>query len=497
MLDHALLSAIIFTPGAVALALVFTPRRAETLSRVAGLLASLVTLALALLAWSRFDGANPDFQLVEVRTWLPTLGITYRLGVDGIALVLVLLTAFLQPLVFIATWSTIHDKVKGYITAMLLLESGILGAFLATDLFLFYIFWEVMLIPMYLIIGVWGGERRIYAAVKFVLFTLSGSVLMLVAILVLGWHLHGVTGTWSFAYEDFLHSPLPLGSGFWGNPQLLAFAAFALAFAIKVPVFPLHTWLPDAHVEAPTGGSIVLAGVLLKLGTFGLLRFGKPLFPTAWEQATPLFIALAVIGVVYGSLVAWAQRDIKKLVAYSSVAHMGFIVLGLFAGGVAATQGALLQMINHGLSTGALFMLVGVIYDRRHTRLIEDFGGLAKVMPLYTGAFMIATLSAIGLPGLNGFVGEFLILTGSWSTHPVAVAIAASGVVLGAIYMLSLVEKVFWNALTNPDNAHLADMTPREILAFAPLAVMMVWIGVHPATFLALSEAAVRRIIGG
>jgi NADH-quinone oxidoreductase subunit M len=497
-MEGSLLSLLIFTPGAAAVALLLlVPREAERAHRWVSLLASLVTLGLALAAWSRFDAADPSFQLVETRTWLPQLGIAYRLGIDGIALVLVLLTALLQPLVFISSWSSITNKVKGYVVSMLLLETGVLGAFLATDLFLFYVFWELMLVPMYFIIGVWGGERRIYAAVKFVLFTLAGSLLMLVGILYLGYLAHAQTGAWSFALEDMRRLAIPMGEGFWHSPQLLLFAAFALAFSVKVPVWPLHTWLPDAHVEAPTGGSVILAGILLKLGTFGLLRFNRTLFPEAWERATPLFLTLAVIAIIYGALVSWAQKDIKKLVAYSSVSHMGFIILGMFAGTVASTQGALLQMVNHGLSTGALFLLVGMIYDRRHTRLIEDYGGLAKVMPLYTGAFLIATLSSIGLPGLNGFVGEFLILTGAFAATPTAVILGATGIVLGAVYMLSLVERVFWNELRHDENRQLADMSVREVLAFAPLAVFMVWIGVSPGTFLGLSEAAVRALVGG
>ncbi len=496
--QEILLSALTLTPGVVGvLLLLFVPRGAVSLHRWASLLASLVSLALALVVWSRFDAANAAFQLVEARPWLPAYGIFYRLGVDGISLLLVLLTTLLQPLVFISSWHAITERVKGYVVAMLLLETGMIGAFLATDLFLFYVFWELMLLPMYFIIGVWGGERRVYAAVKFVLFTLAGSLLMLVGIIYLSWLHHAQFGTWSFAYDDMRRLVIPMGQGFWHSPQLLLFAAFALAFAIKVPIWPLHTWLPDAHVEAPTGGSIILAGVLLKLGTFGLLRFNRVLFPEAWEKAAPLFIVLSVIAIIYGALVSWAQKDIKKLVAYSSVSHMGFIVLGLFASGVAATQGALIQMVNHGLSTGALFMLVGVIYERRHTRLIEDFGGLAAVMPYYTGAFLLTTLASIGLPGLNGFVGEFLILAGSYRTHPVAVALAATGIVLGAVYMLSLVQRVFWNALTNPENEKLADLAAHEVVAFAPLAICMIWIGVHPRTFLSLSEAAVARLIGG
>ena len=496
-MDGSLLSLLIFTPAAAAVVLLLlVPRDAERVHRWVSLLASLAALGLALVAWSRFDPADPSFQLVESRTWLPQIGIGYRLGMDGIALVLVLLTVLLQPLVFISSWSSITSKVKGYVVSMLLLETGVLGAFLATDLFLFYVFWELMLVPMYFIIGVWGGERRIYAAVKFVLFTLAGSLLMLVGILYLGFLAHAQTGAWTFAFEDMRRLAIPMGEGFWHSPQLLLFAAFALAFSVKVPVFPLHTWLPDAHVEAPTGGSVILAGILLKLGTFGLLRFNRTLFPEAWDKATPLFLTLAVIAIIYGALVSWAQKDMKKLVAYSSVSHMGFIILGLFAGTVASTQGALLQMVNHGLSTGALFLLVGVVYERRHTRMIADYGGIAGIVPAYTGIFLLVTLSSIGLPGLNGFIGEFLILAGSWRVFPAAVVFAGLGIIIGAVYMLWMFQRVFWNPLSHDENRTLTDLNLREVLALAPLVVLIVWIGVHPTTFLSPMEAAVRSLLG-
>jgi len=498
VLSEHLLSTVTLLPAAGALLLGLIPGRFSTLHRWLALLLSLVVFALSLLLWTGFDANIPGFQLESQCEWIPQFGISYHLGIDGISLLLVLLTTLLVPVVILASWSSITDKVKGYHVSMLLLSTGMLGAFLALDLFLFYVFWELMLIPMYFIIGVWGGPRRIYAAVKFFLFTMVGSVLMLVGILYLAWH-HGQLndGVASFAYADMLQSApqIPLGPSFFSSPPLLLFAAFALAFAIKVPMFPFHTWLPDAHVEAPTGGSIILAGVLLKLGTYGFLRFNKALFPQAWDYFVPLMVILSVIGIIYGALVALVQPDIKKLVAYSSVSHLGFVMLGVAAGTIASTQGAILQMVNHGLSTGALFLLVGVVYERRHTREIAEYGGIAKVVPVYTGVFMLVTLSSIGLPGLNGFVGEFLILAGSWTRFPAAVACAGLGIILGALYMLWMVQRVFFNSLDKQENLELSDMNLRELAAVLPLLVLIVWIGVYPSTFLSPMEAAVGLLL--
>ena len=496
-MEH-LLTYVTFGPAAAALLLAFLPERWERLHRWLALGFSLGLFALSLLVWRGFDPDVTGFQMVDgPLVWIPQLGISYHLGVDGISLLLVLLTTLLIPVVVLASWTSITEHVKGFHVSLLLLTTGMIGAFLALDLFLFYVFWEVMLIPMYFIIGVWGGARRIYAAVKFFIYTMVGSLLMLVAILYLAWFHHQLTGAWSFAYTDMLRTApqLAMGTGLLSSPQLLVFAAFFLAFAIKVPMFPFHTWLPDAHVEAPTGGSIILAGVLLKLGTYGFLRFNRALFPAAWEAAVPLILVLAVVGILYGAWVAMVQPDMKKLVAYSSVSHLGFVMLGLAGGTLASTQGAVLQMVNHGLSTGALFLLVGVVYERRHTRLIADYGGIAGVVPVYTGIFLFVTLSSIGLPGLNGFVGEFLILAGTWAKHPAFVVLGALGIIFGAVYMLWMVQRVFWNPLVHEENRSLADMNLREVAAVLPLMVFIVWIGVHPTTFLSPMEAAVRLLL--
>jgi len=496
VLDTSLLSAITLGPAAAAILLLLIPERPGNLHRWMSLLASLAVFVLSCLMWVRFEPDNPGFQLVEKVPWIPQFGISYHLGVDGISLLLVMLTTLLVPIVILASWTSIDHHVKAFHIVLLLLTTGMIGAFVALDLFLFYVFWELMLVPMYFIIGVWGGPRRVYAAVKFVLFTMFGSLLMLVAILYVAWFYHLQTGVWSY---DYIHmaavAPQVPMAGLW-SPQALVFLAFGLAFAIKVPIFPFHTWLPDAHVEAPTGGSIILAGVLLKLGPYGFLRFNRALLPEAWDYFVPLIAALAVIGILYGAFVALVQPDIKKLVAYSSVSHLGFVMLGLAAGTVASTEGAILQMVNHGLSTGALFLLVGVVYERRHTRMIADYGGIAGVVPVYTAIFLLVTLSSIGVPGLNGFIGEFLILAGSWQVFPVAVVLAGLGIIFGAVYMLWMFQRVFWNPLVHEENRALTDINSRELLAVVPLLILIVWIGVHPNTFLSPMEAAVRALVG-
>ncbi len=483
---------LVFFPTVAALGLLLFARASETVIKVYALVASLIELALmavfvtARVSGSAFLARDPVLSWID----LPSLRIGYEVGMDGIALPLVLLTGLLLPVVFLGSWKGIHKHWLGYAFSMLLLTTGILGALVALDLFVFYVFWELMLIPMYLIIGIWGGERRVYAAVKFFLFTMAGSLFMLLAILWMAWSHAQVAGIWSFRYEDLLRLDFPM------HQQVWLFAAFALAFAIKVPMFPLHTWLPDAHVEAPTGGSVILAGILLKLGTYGFLRFALPFFPQASRQFAPWLVGLALVGILYGALVAWAQLDMKKLVAYSSIAHLGFVMLGLFAFDLLAWQGALIQMVNHGLSTGALFLLVGMLYDRRHTKKFEEFGGLAKVIPRFAFFLVFATLASVGLPALNGFVGEFLVLVGSyrgglrWQT-----AAAAFGVVWAAVYLMKMLQETIWGPITKDENRSLKDLDFREVMALLPLCVFMLWIGVAPKPFLEPSRPALAAVL--
>ncbi len=476
-------------PLAGGLLLLLIPERRAELIRIVSLVVTLAVFAISLHLWFHWDKTTAAMQFEQSLPWIPALGIGYSVGVDGISLFMVLLTALITPLAILGGWTAVTDRVRGYHFFLLLLQTGMTGVFVATDMFLFYVFWEAMLIPMYFLIGIWGGQRRIYAAVKFFLYTMLGSVLMLAAILYLAWMHQQQTGIWSYDLQALLLTSLS------GKAEMLAFLAFALAFAIKVPLFPFHTWLPDAHVEAPTAGSVILAGVLLKMGTYGFLRFCLPFFPDAWIVATPWIMTLGVIGIIYGALVAMAQSDIKKLVAYSSVSHLGFVMIGIFALNEQGVTGGLLQMLGHGLSTGALFLLVGMIYERRHTRQIADFGGIARVMPHFTFCFMVTTFASIGLPGLNGFVGEFLILLGVFKVSMLAAIFAATGVILGAIYMLWMVQRVFFGPLDRDENRSLKDLLPREWLLLLPLLALMLWIGLYPKPFLSRMEASVKALV--
>jgi NADH-quinone oxidoreductase subunit M len=485
-----LLSAVTFLPLAGAVALGFVPRRATRAIWATGLAVALATLALSLPLYAGFDGDQADYQFVEQASWMPALGIGYHLGIDGISLLLVLLTALLTPIALAAARHSIEDRVKEFVMTMLVLETGMLGVFVSLDVFLFYVFWEAMLVPMYLVIGVWGGENRVYAAVKFVLYTLAGSLLMLVAILALYFQHGAATGVYTFDLPVLVRWVTPAGAG-----QTLMFLAFALAFAIKVPLFPFHTWLPDAHVEAPTAGSVILAGVLLKMGTYGFLRFCLPLFPDASLSFGPLVFALAVIGIIYGACVSTVQPDLKKLVAYSSVSHLGFVMLGIFTFNPQGVVGGVIQMVNHGLSTGALFLMVGMIYERRHTRLIADFGGLWQVMPAFSALFLVVSLSSLGLPGLNGFVGEFLILLGAFQVNRWVAALATTGIILAAVYMLWMYQRVIFGEIVHEENRHLRDLSPREWVVLAPVLLFIVWIGVYPLPFTGKTEASVQALI--
>jgi NADH-quinone oxidoreductase subunit M len=465
---------------------------AERSAKWTALVVTTVEFVLSVGLWWVITPQHAGLQLVSDTPWIANWGISYRVGIDGISLVMVLLTTVLMPLSVLASWQYITTKERGFYALMLTLLTGLVGVFIALDLFLFYVFFEVVLIPMYFIIGIWGGANRLYAAIKFFVYTLVGSLLMLVAIVVLVWKIQSVTGTLSFGYEHVLDNLGALGTT---APWL--FAAFTLAFAIKVPIFPFHTWLPDAHVEAPTAGSVLLAGVMLKIGTYGFLRFAVPFFPQVALSAevSALIVTLALIGIIYGALVAMVQPDIKKLVAYSSVSHLGFVMLGIWGGTMQSVQGALMVMISHGFSTGALFLLVGMLYERRHTRLIEDYGGIARVVPLFSLILTVVALSSIGLPGLNGFIGEFLVLLGSFTAFPWATGIATTGVIFAAAYLLWALQRLIFNRLDNPENEHLTDLSGRELAVLVPLVVGIVWLGLYPAPVLRRMEPATKRYL--
>jgi len=487
--NFPLLSFLILAPAIGAIILSFIPGDRTKLLKMVTLGVSLLVFVVSLPLYFGFDQSRTAFQFEEKHEWIPAFQATYHLGVDGLSLLMILLTTFLMPLIFLASWHDIKKSVKGYLISMLLLETGMIGVFASLDLLLFYIFWEAMLIPMYFIIGIWGGGRRVYAALKLFIYTMVGSLFMLVAILFIYFYYGKVTGTLTFDLVQIRDLLFP------ENYQTWLFLAFGISFAIKVPMFPFHTWLPDAHVEAPTAGSVILAGVLLKMGTYGFLRFCLPLFPNAAIQLTPLISILALIGIIYGAWVSTVQPDLKKLVAYSSVSHLGFVMLGIFTLTPQGLQGGLLQMVNHGLSTGALFLIVGMIYERRHTRLIADFGGLAKQIPIFTTFFMIVTLSSIGLPGLNGFVGEFLVLLGTFLTNKWYAVIATSGVIFAAVYMLRMFQRVMLGKLDKEENQQLTDLSTREIAVLVPVVALIILIGVWPSPFLNKMEKSVDHLI--
>ena len=488
------LTLVTFFPLVGVLVLLFLRPEQKNAARWVALITSLVTFGISLAVLAQFNPSNPDLQLVVDLPWIPVASweIHYFLGVDGLSILLLLLTTLLSPISILSTWTAVEERVKEFMIFFLLLEIGMVGVFLAQDLFLFYVFWEFTLVPMYFLIGIWGGPKRMYAAVKFFLYTMAGSILMLLAILWLG-----------IVQGSFQLPTLLAKGGIPANLQIWLFLAFAAAFAIKVPMWPLHSWLPDAHVEAPTAGSVILAGVLLKMGTYGFLRFNLPLFPQAALKLAPWMAALAVIGIIYGAAVSYAQKDVKKLVAYSSVSHLGFVMLGLFALNPQGVQGGILQMVNHGLSTGALFLIVGMIYERRHTRDMDAFGGLWKVMPIYGALTLIVALSSMGLPGLNGFVGEFTILLGAWGAGQAGgslgstwfAGLAAIGVILAAVYILLMFQKLFLGPVTKDENRNLLDLNWREIITLVPLLIMIFWIGLYPKPFFMLMAPAVEKLM--
>lgn len=490
-----ILSVLIFLPLILSIPLLFFKKENETLIKVYSFIISLVPFAIAVYLFMVFDPANAEYQFVEKWKWIPLTNTFYYLGIDGISMLLIVMSTFMFPLAIMASWTGIKTNQKQFYFLLMLLNVCLIGVFASLDLILFYIFWEFILIPMYFIIGIWGAEDRIYATVKFFLYTMFGSLLMLIGILWLGFLCMPYAGEFTTDLTKLTTYAYQIST----DKQIYLFILFTLSFLIKVPLFPFHTWLPDAHVQAPTAGSVILAAVLLKMGTYGLIRFSLPLFPAAFIKLTPYIATLSVIGIVYGALLSIVQKDVKKLVAYSSVSHLGFIVLGTFAITEVALQGSIIQMINHGLSTGALFMCVGVLYERRHTKKIADFGGIMKVMPVFSVIFMIVVFSSIGLPGLNGFVGEYLILLGSFyssnlGTHAYTI-ISTTAVILAAVYLLWMFQRVMLGPVDNEKNKNLPDLSKMEFLSFVPIIIFIVWIGVHPNTFLSKTETSVKKIV--
>lgn len=488
-----LLSLLAYLPLIGAIVILFMKKEEEKKIMQTAFAVSMVTLAVSLLLIVGFDSTKSEMQFIEHHSWIPSIGVEYVLGIDGISLLLIVMTTIITSIAIVSSYTAIHERIKEYYVSILFLETGMLGVFMSLDFFLFYIFWEIMLVPMYFMIGIWGGGRRLYSAIKFFLYTLFGSLFMLLGILAI-YFLNADpqygTGQYTFNVLELQKLNLPL------HPfQFWLFLAFFLGFAIKVPMFPFHTWLPDAHTDAPTAGSVLLAGILLKMGTYGFVRFCLPIFPEASVYFMPYMSYLALIGIVYGALVALAQKDIKRLVAYSSVSHLGFVMLGIFALNTHGITGGILQMVNHGISTGALFLIVGMIYERRHTRLIADFGGLSSRMPIYTAVFAVTMFSSMGLPGLNGFVGEFLILVGAFEANKIYAGIAVLGIILGAAYMLWLFQRMMFGPLDKPENQKIMDMNRREIAYMVPLLVFMVWIGLFPKPFIRVMEPAVEKIV--
>src|SRR5262245_40937675 len=484
-----LLSIILFTPLVGAFAILLVDKQKEDTIRWIANAVALLGFLVSVPLWFQFNPSSGDFQFVERAPWIPSVGAEYFLGVDGLSTLLILLTTMMGSIAVLSSWTAITERVKEYYIFLLVLQTGMLGAFMSLDFLLFFLFWEVMLVPMYFLIGIWGSSNRLYSAIKFFLYTLVGSVVMLLGILALYFAYHAQTGVYTFDVTQYQKA------GFDTSLQWWVFLAFFLGFAIKVPMFPFHTWLPDAHTDAPTAGSVILAAVLLKMGTYGFLRFSLPMLPDASRQFVPMMVFLSIVGIVYGALVALAQKDWKRLVAYSSVSHMAMVMIGMFTLNPVGLTGSIVQQLNHGISTGALFLLVGVVYERRHTREISEYGGLSKVMPVYAAIFLIMTMSSIGLPTLNGFIGEFLILQGVFVASKAWAAVAASGVVLGATYMLYLYQRTMFGRVENPEEERAIDLNTRERAPFAPLLILAFWMGLYPAPFLRRLETSVAHIM--